>query len=66
MNGPARTPSCCSCGCSISDDGPDQTEAWLASLCGECFSVEAARELEERRAEQYDAEVQYEPRSAFV
>jgi hypothetical protein len=35
-------PACISCGEALHDDGPEQTDAWLASMCGECFKASEA------------------------
>jgi len=32
-------PTCCSCGDTIYDDGADQTDAWLASMCPGCHEA---------------------------
>ena len=52
MVGPPTIHRCISCGCVIADDGPEQTEAWLASLCPECHeaSVHSLRDWDGERA----------------
>lgn len=63
MNGPVRTPRCIVCGCAISDDGPEQSDAWLASMCPRCH--EASEHSLSDHVEEYELSVMYEPRSAF-
>lgn len=59
-----RVPRCIVCGCAISDDGPEQTDAWLASMCPEDFeaSESSLREWDSNNA---DRTLEHEPRSAF-
>lgn len=78
-HGPSACAPCCiACGEAISDDGAEQTDAWLESMCGPCHEAresglrdwDAQNEIDEVAEAEYerrnaDHSCDYEPRSAF-
>lgn len=75
---PPVTPHCISCGDAIHDDGAEQTEAWLSSLCPECYDAQEAGLSKYEESWQTEADAiasydhdnadrsrEYEPRGAF-
>lgn len=59
-------PGCRECGCAISDNGPEQSDAWVKSMCVDCHAAEARAlvELEAETQRQVDADAEYDARDA--